>query len=191
MDTNTPTGTEKNVQDEIKESVHRIWLAGLGALAAAEEEGGKVFSRLVERGRDVESKGKVEVDKMKSDAERFNEKVKAKAETTFEGWGDKLDEKLTATLRRLGVPPGRGDPQPDAEGRGAQRQDRAAQAAGDSGRSGHAGRSGQHHGLGRRRCWWRGPQKYRATRRAPLGSHWRSRRGLRRERSMRSAPSGL
>lgn len=100
MDTSTQTGTEKNVQEEIKESVHRIWLAGLGALAAAEEEGGKIFSRLVERGRDVESKGKVEVDKMKVDAERF----KAKAESAFETWGDRFDEKLTATLRRLGVP---------------------------------------------------------------------------------------
>jgi poly(hydroxyalkanoate) granule-associated protein len=100
METTTETGTEKNVQEELKESVHRIWLAGLGALATAEEEGGKIFSRLVERGRDVESKGKVEVDKMKSDAERF----KAKAESAFETWGDKFDEKLTATLRRLGVP---------------------------------------------------------------------------------------
>ena len=100
MDTSTQTGTDRNVQEEIKESVHRIWLAGLGALATAEEEGGKIFSRLVERGRDVESKGKVEVDKMKVDAERF----KAKAESTFETWGDKFDEKLTATLRRLGVP---------------------------------------------------------------------------------------
>jgi poly(hydroxyalkanoate) granule-associated protein len=62
METSTQTGSERNVQEEIKDSVHRIWLAGLGALAAAEEEGGKIFSRLVERGRDVESKGKVEVD---------------------------------------------------------------------------------------------------------------------------------
>ncbi len=100
METSTQTGTERNVQEEIKDSVHRIWLAGLGALAAAEEEGGKIFSRLVERGRDVESKGKVEVDKVKADAERF----KAKAEGAFETWGDKIDEKLTATLRRLGVP---------------------------------------------------------------------------------------
>jgi len=91
---------KNNVQEEIKDSVHRIWLAGLGALAAAEEEGSKLFSRLVDRGRDVESKGKVEVDKMKVDVDRF----KAKAETTFETWGDKFDEKLTATLRRLGVP---------------------------------------------------------------------------------------
>ena len=76
MEPNNPTGTtgttgttqEKNVQEELKDSVHRIWLAGLGALAAAEEEGNKLFSRLVDRGRDVESKGKVEVDKVKAEA---------------------------------------------------------------------------------------------------------------------------
>jgi poly(hydroxyalkanoate) granule-associated protein len=102
MDTNTTTGTaqDKNVQDEIKDSVHRIWLAGLGALAAAEEEGSKLFSRLVDRGRDVEAKGKVEVDKLKTEAE----KVKAKAESTFESWGGKFDETLTSALHRLGVP---------------------------------------------------------------------------------------
>lgn len=100
MEPNTTGTTEKTAQEELKESVHRIWLAGLGALAAAEEEGGKIFSRLVERGRDVESRGKVEVDKVKAEADRF----KAKAENTFENLGDKLDEKLTATLRRLGVP---------------------------------------------------------------------------------------
>ena len=106
METSTQTDTaqEKNVQDELKESVHRIWLAGLGALAASEEEGSKLFSRLVDRGRDVESKGKVEVDKVKAEAERF----KTKAESTFDTWGDKLgekfDDRLTATLHRLGVP---------------------------------------------------------------------------------------
>ena len=91
--TGTTQGPEKNVQEELKDSVHRIWLAGLGALAAAEEEGGKIFSRLVDRGRDVESRGKVEVDKFKT-----------KAESTFENLGEKFDEKLTSTLNRLGVP---------------------------------------------------------------------------------------
>jgi poly(hydroxyalkanoate) granule-associated protein len=101
MDSKTQTETqEKKVQDELKESVHRIWLAGLGALAAAEEEGSKLFNRLVERGRDVEDRGKVEVDKVKDGVE----KMKAKAESTFDAWGEKFDERLTATLHRLGVP---------------------------------------------------------------------------------------
>src|SRR5215467_10037571 len=102
MDTNTSTGTEKNVQDELKESVHRIWLAGLGALAAAEEEGSKIFSRLVERGKDVEAKGKVEVDKVNEKVrvkvDEAKAKAKAKAESAFENWGEKLDEKLNAAL---------------------------------------------------------------------------------------------
>src|SRR5262245_11968756 len=100
MDPKTTGTQERNVQDEIKDSVHRIWLAGLGALAAAEEEGSKLFSRLVERGRDVEQKGKVEVEKVKTEVE----KMKTKAASTFESWGEKFDEKLTAALRRLGVP---------------------------------------------------------------------------------------
>lgn len=103
MEPNTQTGTttqEKNVQEELKESVHRIWLAGLGALAAAEEEGTKLFTRLVDRGRDVEAKGKVEVDKVKAEVE----KMRTKAENRFEDWGGKFDEALTAALHRLGVP---------------------------------------------------------------------------------------
>ena len=103
--TTTETTTEtKNAQDELKESVHRIWLAGLGALAAAEEEGSKLFSKLVDRGRDVESRGKVEVDRVKAEAEKVGSQFKSKAESAFENWGGKFDETLTAALRRLGVP---------------------------------------------------------------------------------------
>src|SRR3954454_5608256 len=91
---------KNNVQEEIKDSVHRIWLAGLGALAAAEEEGSKLFSRLVDRGRDVEAKGKVEVDKVNEKVRVEVDKAKAKAESAFENWGDKLDEKLSSALNR-------------------------------------------------------------------------------------------
>jgi hypothetical protein len=43
-----------------KDSAHKIWLAGLGALglAAAEEEGTKLFSDLVYCGRELEARGK-------------------------------------------------------------------------------------------------------------------------------------
>lgn len=100
-DTSGTTGgvddREKKVQDELRDSAHRIWLAGLGALAAAEEGGAKVFQRLVERGKELESRGKVQA-----------EDVKQKAERTWGDLGDKVggkvDEKLTETLHRLGVP---------------------------------------------------------------------------------------
>jgi poly(hydroxyalkanoate) granule-associated protein len=97
MDPNTkttdPTGSGKKLQDDLMESAHRIWLAGLGALAAAEEEGSKVFGRLVERGKDVESRSKQQV-----------QDVKSKAESAWSGVSDKVDEKVTAALHRLGVP---------------------------------------------------------------------------------------
>jgi poly(hydroxyalkanoate) granule-associated protein len=98
------TGQEKNLQDDLKESAHKIWLAGLGALAAAEEEGTKLFSRLVDRGRDVESRGKVEVDKAKDKAREARDKARDRAESAWENVGSKVDEAVTAALHRLGVP---------------------------------------------------------------------------------------
>jgi poly(hydroxyalkanoate) granule-associated protein len=97
MDTKVETGQEKNLQDELKESAYRIWLAGLGALAAAEQEGTKVFNRLVERGRDYESRGRTE-------AREQYERTKEKAQSTWEDVSGKIDELVTSALHRLGVP---------------------------------------------------------------------------------------
>ena len=67
----------KNLQDELKESARRVWLAGLGALAAAGEEGSKMFSRLVERGRDYEGKGRTTVNEQVNRATSAAEMAKA------------------------------------------------------------------------------------------------------------------
>ena len=40
----------KELQNELTDSAHKIWLAGLGAFAAAEEGGSKLFKSLVEAG---------------------------------------------------------------------------------------------------------------------------------------------
>jgi poly(hydroxyalkanoate) granule-associated protein len=103
METTTTT-TEKNLQDDLKESAHRIWLAGLGALAAAGEEGSKAFNRLVDRGRDMESRSKDEVKVQADKAREQFDKAKDKAEGQWEEWSTKLDEALTRSLHRLGVP---------------------------------------------------------------------------------------
>jgi len=96
--------SDRKLQDELKESAHRIWLAGLGALAAAEQEGTKVFNRLVDRGRDVESRNKVDFKEQVDRAKEQVDQAKAKVGSTMEEWGEKLDETLTSALRRLGVP---------------------------------------------------------------------------------------
>jgi hypothetical protein len=38
---------------KLKETSHRVWLAGLGALAVAEQEGNDLFQQLVKKGREV------------------------------------------------------------------------------------------------------------------------------------------
>jgi poly(hydroxyalkanoate) granule-associated protein len=106
MDDNTSgTGSrDKKLQDDLMESAHRIWLAGLGALATAEAEGSKVFSRLVERGKDVETRGKDAAADVKEQAKSTYENVKSQTESAWSGLGDKVDETLTTALHRLGVP---------------------------------------------------------------------------------------
>jgi poly(hydroxyalkanoate) granule-associated protein len=97
MDTTTETRQEKSLQDDLKESAHRIWLAGLGALAAAEQEGTKMFNRLVDRGRDFEAKGRTE-------AKDQYERARTQAKDTWENLGDRVDEMVTSALHRFGVP---------------------------------------------------------------------------------------
>ncbi|MDH4045036.1 MAG: phasin family protein [Gemmatimonadota bacterium] len=43
---------------QAKESARNVWLAGVGALALAEDEGGKLFDQLVKRGAAFESKNR-------------------------------------------------------------------------------------------------------------------------------------
>lgn len=87
----------KNLQDELRESAHRIWLAGLGALASAGEEGTKMFDRLVDRGRDYEAKGRDE-------ARKQYEGARSTADELWSTWSGKLDEAVTSALHRMGVP---------------------------------------------------------------------------------------
>jgi poly(hydroxyalkanoate) granule-associated protein len=90
----------KKVQTEIVENAHQIWLAGLGAVATAQEEGGKLFKNLVEKGQDFEKIGKNKVDQAKGAVSG----VKVVAESYWDTFERTLDEKVTAVIHRIGVP---------------------------------------------------------------------------------------
>jgi poly(hydroxyalkanoate) granule-associated protein len=94
----------KDIQNELKESASKIWLAGLGALAAAEEEGSKLFKTLVERGEKWESKGRRTVQDMGAEVKEKVEDAKEKAASTWDQMGDKFDDALASALKRFGVP---------------------------------------------------------------------------------------
>ena len=88
------------VQNEIADNAHQIWLAGLGAVATAQEEGGKLFKNLVEKGEDFEKAGKDRVEQAKGAVSG----VKVVAESYWDTFERTLDEKVTAVIHRIGVP---------------------------------------------------------------------------------------
>lgn len=95
---------KKQMQDEIKDSVHKVWLAGLGAVAMAEQEGSKFLKNLVEQGEAYEGRGKERFEDVKSKVDEATGKVKGRAESTFGKVGDKFDDAVAGAMRRLGVP---------------------------------------------------------------------------------------
>jgi poly(hydroxyalkanoate) granule-associated protein len=90
----------EDVTKELRESAHRIWLAGLGAVAMAEEEGSKLLSTLVDKGEKFEAKGRKQFDKVL----RHVDDAKGKAGTTWGKVEGTIDEKIGDALKRMGVP---------------------------------------------------------------------------------------
>ncbi|MEZ5332499.1 MAG: phasin family protein [Thermoanaerobaculia bacterium] len=94
----------QEVAHEVKASAHKVWLAGLGALAVAEEEGSKFFKRLVDKGEVFEERGKERFGKMRESLEGGVQDVRAEAESLWERLSGSFDDKVAEALHRLGVP---------------------------------------------------------------------------------------
>jgi len=102
---------QKNVAAGLKTSANKVWLAGLGALSTAEEEGGKLFKSLVKKGEAVESKGKAQLDKLREQVEDLAATAKDRAgdawervEDTLSAVEERWDDKVVGALKRIGVP---------------------------------------------------------------------------------------
>ncbi len=91
-------------QGDLRQSAHRIWLAGLGALATAEEEGGKLFRSLVERGESFEGRGKKHVGRVQDAIEDRAREARDTAESVWGRVESGLDKSLTTALHKIGVP---------------------------------------------------------------------------------------
>jgi poly(hydroxyalkanoate) granule-associated protein len=89
--------------DSVKGSARQIWLAGLGALARAQEEGGKLFDALVREGASLQGKLPEAQEQVQRARERMAG-VAAKASDRLEGM---FDDQVAKALERLDVPLGR------------------------------------------------------------------------------------
>ncbi|MFQ5526233.1 MAG: phasin family protein [Thermoanaerobaculia bacterium] len=98
------TKKSKKVQKDVVESANKIWLAGLGALSVAEEEGSKLFNSLVKKGETFEKRGKKRLEKVQETVEDQVELARDKADKAFGKFGKGFDNRVAETLNKLGVP---------------------------------------------------------------------------------------
>src|ERR1700682_5264054 len=83
----------------VSDSVHKIWLAGLGAFERAKSEGPKMFDTLVEQGRTLGGKAREAAD----DAMKRVRDGAGGAGGRFDKLEQAVEERVTNSLRRLGV----------------------------------------------------------------------------------------
>ena len=81
----------------IRESANQIWLAGLGAFAKAQAEGGKVFEALVSEGQRIQEQTKSVADERISDVRNRTVGAWDKLEQVFE-------DRVARALKSLNVP---------------------------------------------------------------------------------------
>jgi poly(hydroxyalkanoate) granule-associated protein len=84
----------------LRQSAHEIWLAGLGAFAKAQAEGGKVFDALVKEGEHLQSKVQAPLEQLSTKAEALAQQ----ASRPWERLETALDARSQQWLERLGLP---------------------------------------------------------------------------------------
>ena len=94
----------ETLQDELTERGREVWLAGLGALATVEEEGSKLFGRLVDRGAEFEEERRRELKEAGEKAREQGDEALAQIEEASEETQSLLMDTVNTALERFGVP---------------------------------------------------------------------------------------
>ena len=100
--------TGAQLSGTVKESAQQIWLAGLGAFAKAQEEGGKVFETLVKEGLSIQRKTQAAAEEKISEATSRMATMATDISSKASGQWDKLEnifeDRVSRALNKLGVP---------------------------------------------------------------------------------------
>lgn len=98
-------------QDNLKDSAHQIWLAGLGAFNKAQEEGNKMFDALVQEGLAMQRRAQSTAEAKFSEASERVNRLARDIESRASGQWDKIEglfeERVARALERLGIPSAR------------------------------------------------------------------------------------
>lgn len=102
---------ENQLTNNVRDFARQIWLAGLGAFARTQEEGGRFFETLVQEGQAVDVRMKKiaeeKTEQMKGGVEAIKEKteeIRGKATGTWNKLEEVFQTRVARALRRLGVP---------------------------------------------------------------------------------------
>lgn len=98
------TNDRETLQDEFTKRGRDVWLAGLGALATVEEEGSKLFNRLVDRGKNFEEERREEIEEAGETARKQRDEALAQLEEAGEETQSLLLDTVNSALERFGVP---------------------------------------------------------------------------------------
>ena len=106
--TSADAQTAAQLSGTVKESAQQIWLAGLGAFAKAQEEGGKVFDSLVKEGMSIQRKTQAAAEEKITEATSRMANMATDISSKASGQWDKLEnifeERVSRALNKLGVP---------------------------------------------------------------------------------------
>ncbi len=99
---------EGQLASSVKESAQQIWLAGMGAFAKAQEEGGKVFEALVKEGMSLQKKtqgmAEEKISEVTGKMTAMAGTVTAKAGQNWDKLEAIFEQRTAKALGKLGVP---------------------------------------------------------------------------------------
>ena len=90
-------GDSSDLVGSIRDSANMIWLAGLGAFAKAQEEGGKLFDALVKEGEQVQKRASKSADQTMTE-------IKERASGTWDKLEQVFEDRVARALHSLNVP---------------------------------------------------------------------------------------
>jgi poly(hydroxyalkanoate) granule-associated protein len=98
----------RGVSKTVVDSAQQIWLAGLGAFAKAQAEGGKLFESLVKEGAALDAKTRkftdAKVAEARGNVESTLGQVRERSQETWDKLEKVFEDRVSRALGRLGVP---------------------------------------------------------------------------------------
>jgi poly(hydroxyalkanoate) granule-associated protein len=99
---------DSQLASSVKDSAQQIWLAGMGAFAKAQAEGGKVFEALVKEGVSLQRKTQAVAEEKLGDVtgkmSSMASEVTSKAGASWDKLENIFEERTAKALGKLGVP---------------------------------------------------------------------------------------